>query len=70
VPKEYIARTVACQKAPLGLKQHQTVKKTLAQAVSQSGSQLEENSIKLFFFKFHGNFLKAFRVDLKGLSFT
>ena len=57
VPEEYIAHTLVCQKEPLGLKQHQTVKKIipvaspvielcLTEGISQSGSQSKENSVK------------------------
>jgi len=41
------------------------IKLCLTEGISQSGSQSEENSVN-FFFKFHGNFLKAFQVDLKA----
>jgi len=36
-----------------------------SKGIRQSVSQSVENSVKLFFFKFCSNFLKAFRVNLK-----
>jgi len=69
-PGKSMKNELYVKKAPLGLKQHQTVKKikpvALAmQLVSQSVSQ-EKILLNNSFFKFRSNFLKAFRVDLKG----